>query len=139
MSDHEVSPFPPITTALAFIKRTGMFLGQTVRFDRVTAYIAGYTTAIEQAREALDADHAGGFRPVGVEWEFREQLRAEGRLRWDRWDQTIAAEAIGWTHDEPPVIDEFTIEQHRAAIEHLRPLLEKMFALPDSLRTGPGA
>ncbi|MDQ1218036.1 hypothetical protein QE411_002891 [Microbacterium arborescens] len=32
------------------------------------------------------------------------------------------------------MIEDFTDEQHRAAIEHLRPLLEKMFSLSDSLR-----
>ncbi|GAA2250026.1 hypothetical protein N1031_19840 [Herbiconiux moechotypicola] len=134
-----MAEFSPSMMAGAFIKRPGMYLGQPIRFDRVTAYVNGYTMAIEQVREAFSSDHPGGFRPVGVEAQFQEQLRDEGRLRWDRWDLTIAAEAIGWTHDEPPVVEDFTVEEHRVAIEHLRPLLEKMFTLPDSLRIGPGA
>lgn len=134
MSDHQAFEFSPSMTAGAFIKRPGMFLGQPIRFDRVTAFVSGYTMAVDQVRVALASDDGGGFRPVGVEGQFREQLRAEGRLRWDRWDLTVAAEAIGWRHDAPPVIEDFTDEQHRAAIEHLMPLLEKMFSLPDSLR-----
>jgi hypothetical protein len=30
------------------------------------------------------------------------------------------------------VVDNFTEEQHRAAIAHLQPLLDRMFALPGS-------
>lgn len=134
-SDHQVAEFSASMMVGAFIKRPAMYLGQPVRFDRVTAFASGYTMAIDQVREALSSNGAGGFRPVGVEAQFKAQLHEEGRLRWDRWDLTVAAEAIGWTDDQPPVIDDFTDEQHRAAIEHLRPLLEKMFALPGSFQS----
>ena len=126
-------------TAGAFVKRPGMFLGQPIRFDRVTAFIAGYTLAIDQVREVPSPGDADTFRPVGIEGQFQQQLREEGRLRWERWDLTIAAEAIDWTNDEPPVLEDFTDEQHRAAIAHLQPLLEDMFTLPHSLRFGGDA
>lgn len=132
MTDHEASAPSLLIMAGAFIKRPGMFLGHPIRFDRATAFISGYTLAIDQVRGALSPDHAQAFRPVGIEGQFQQQLREEGRLRWDRWDLTIAAEATNWTHDEPPVLDAFTDEQHLAAIAHLQPLLDRVFALPGS-------
>ena len=132
MTDHQANAPSLLIMAGAFIKRPGMFLGYPIRFDRVTAFISGYTLAIDQVRGALSPDDDQGFRSVGIEGQFQQQLREEGRLRWDRWDLTIAAEATGWTHDEPPAVEDFTEEQHRAAIAHLQPLLDRMFALPGS-------
>jgi hypothetical protein len=77
MSDHQAFEVSPSMTAGAFIKRPGMFLGQPIRFDRVAAFVSGYTMAVDQVRVALASDDGGGFRPVGVEGQFREQLRAE--------------------------------------------------------------
>lgn len=134
MTEHQASAPSLLVMAGAFIKRPGMFLGLPIRFDRVTAFIAGYTLAIDQVRGMLSPDYAEHFHPLGIEGQFQEQLREQGRLRWNRWDLTIAAEAIGWNDDEPPVIEEFTDEQHRAAIAHLEPLLDRMFSLPDPFR-----
>jgi len=138
MTDHETAAPSLLLISGAFIKRPGMFLGTPIRYDRVTAFISGYTLAIDQARDALSRHTAEDFRAVGIEGQFQQQLRDEGRLRWDRWDLTIAAEAIDWTHEEPPVVGDFTEEQHRAAIAHLQPLLERMFALPNSFTLGSG-
>ena len=107
-----------------------MFIGVPVRFDRVVAHIRGYILAVEDVRTALVPGHAGAHHPVGLESQYRDQLRAEGRLRWDRWDLTVVAEAIGWDQEEPPVLDDLSEDQHRAAISQLRPLLECVFALP---------
>ena len=107
-----------------------MFIGVPVRFDRVVAHIRGYILAVEDVRAALAPGHAGAHHPVGLESQYRDQLRAEGRLRWDRWDLTVVAEAIGWDQEEPPVLDDLSEDQHRAAISQLRPLLERVFALP---------
>jgi len=85
-------------------------------------------------RDELARDR-NAFQPVGVLGQFREQLRSEGRLRWDSWSLTIVAEAIGWTGDEPPAIDDLTEEQHLEAVRNLLPLLEKVFALPAELVT----
>ena len=131
MSEHQASAPSQLIMAGAFIKRPGMVLGLPIRFDRVTAFIAGYTLAIDQVRGALSPNDANRFRPLGIEGQFQEQLREQGRLRWNRWDLTIAAEATGWTDDDPPLIEEFTEEQHRAAIAHLEPLLDRMFSLPE--------
>lgn len=114
----------------AFVKRPGMFIGSPIRFDRATAFIAGYTLAIDGVKGALSEGYDAVFHPPGVEGQFQQQLRDEGRLRWGRWDLTIAAEAIGWSGEEPPAIDGFTEGQHRAAIEALAPLLEWVFSLP---------
>lgn len=138
MSEHQASAPSQLIMAGAFIKRPGMFLGFPIRFDRVTAFIAGYTLAIEQVREARSPDAADSFRPPGIQGQFQEHLREQGRLRWNRWDLTIAAEAIGWTDDDPPAIEEFTEEQHRAAITHLEPLLDRVFRLPESFRRVDG-
>lgn len=137
MTDHQASAPSLLIVAGAFVKRPGMFLGQPIRFDRVTAFIAGYTLAIDQVRGVLSPGNADAFQPLGIEGQFQEQLHEEGRLRWGRWDLTIAAEAIDWTNDEPPVIENLTDEQHRAAIAHLQPLLERMFGLPNSFRLSP--
>lgn len=137
MTDHEVGRPTLMVMPDVFLKRPGMFLGFPIRFDRVTGFIAGYTLAIEQTRWALAPEDTISFQPVGIEGQFQEQLYEEGRLRWNRWDLTIAAEAIGWENDEPPVIEDFTDEQHQAAIEHLRPLLDRMFRLPESLKNNP--
>lgn len=134
MTEHRAGGRALMIMPDVFIKRPGMFMGSPIRFDRVTAFIAGYTFAIDQVREALSPDYADSFHPPGVEGQFQEQLREQGRLRWNRWDLTIAAEAIGWNEDEPPVIEGFTDEQHRAAIAHLEPLLERMFSLPAPFR-----
>jgi hypothetical protein len=130
MVDHQAGVAGVSVMAGAFIKRPGMFIGSPIRFDRATAFIAGYTLAIDGVKGALSEGYDGVFHPPGVEGQFRQQLRDEGRLRWDRWDLTIAAEAIGWTDDEPPKIDDFTEEQHRTAIESLAPLLERVLSLP---------
>ncbi len=128
--DHVVSTMSASDLAAAFARRPGMFIGVPVRFDRVVAHIRGYILAVEDVRAALAPGHAGAHHPVGLESQYRDQLRAEGRLRWDRWDLTIVAEAIGWDQEEPPVLDDLSEDQHRAAISQLRPLLERVFALP---------
>ena len=128
--DHVVSTMSASDLAAAFVRRPGMFIGVPVRFDRVVAHIRGYILAVEDVRTALVPGHAGAHHPVGLESQYRDHLRAEGRLRWDRWDLTIVAEAIGWDQEEPPVLDDLSEDQHRAAISQLRPLLERVFALP---------
>ncbi len=128
--DHVVATMSASDMAAAFARRPGMFIGVPVRFDRVVAHIRGYILAVEDVRTALVPGHAGAHHPVGLESQYRDQLRAEGRLRWDRWDLTVVAEAIGWDQEEPPVLDDLSEDQHRAAISQLRPLLECVFALP---------
>lgn len=128
--DHVVATMSASDMAAAFARRPGMFIGVPVRFDRVVAHIRGYILAVEDVRTALVPGHAGAHHPVGLESQYRDHLRAEGRLRWDRWDLTIVAEAIGWDQEEPPVLDDLSEDQHRAAISQLRPLLERVFALP---------
>lgn len=74
MADREVTQ--PALTVMpdVFIKRPGMFFGVPVRFDRVPAFIGGYTLAIQQVRWAIAREcmlgrsprTAGGRdRPVG--------------------------------------------------------------------------
>lgn len=128
--DHVVATMSASDMAAAFARRPGMFIGVPVRFDRVVAHIRGYILAVEDVRTALVPGHAGAHHPVCLESQYRDQLRAEGRLRWDRWDLTVVAEAIGWDQEEPPVLDDLSEDQHRAAISQLRPLLERVFALP---------
>lgn len=134
MTEHQAGAPSLLVMAGAFVKRPGMFLGTPIRFDRVTAFIAGFTLAIDQVRGALSPDYAEQFHPLGIEGQFQEQLREQGRLRWDRWDLTIAAEAINWTDEAPPAIEQFTDEQHRAAIAHLEPLLDRMFRLSEPFK-----
>jgi hypothetical protein len=136
MSDQMSAGMSSMVMAGALVKRPAMFMGTPTRFDRMTAFIAGFTMAIETTRAALSAGGTGAFRPAPVESQFADQLREEGRLRWNRWDLTIAAEAIGWASEEPPVIDEFTEEQHQAAINALAPLLELVRALPIEVVAG---
>lgn len=134
MSDDQVvATMSASDLAAAFARRPGMFIGAPVRFDRVVAYIRGYAHAIEDVRAALVPGHTGAHRPAGLESQCTDQLRAEGRLRWDRWDLTIVAEAIGWDGDQPPALEDLSEEQDRAAINHLRPLLERVFTLPDEV------
>ena len=128
--DHVVATMSASDMAAAFVRRPGMFIGVPVRFDRLVACIRGYILAVEDFLAALAPGHAGAHHPVGLESQYRDQLRAEGRLRWDRWDLTIVADAIGWDQEAPPVLDDLSEDQHRAAISQIRPLLERVFALP---------
>ena len=125
---------PVYSIAEAFVKRSGMYIGQPVTFERVHTFLLGFETAMLYVRDELARDR-NAFQPVGVLGQFREQLRSEGQLRWDSWSLTIVAEAIGWTGDEPPAIDDLTEEQHLEAVRDLLPLLEKVFALPAELVT----
>lgn len=128
--DHVVGSMSAPGLAGAFVRRPGMFIGAPIRFDRVVAYIRGYTFAVEDVRGSLAPGHTDVHRPAGLESQYRDQLRAEGRLRWDRWDLTIVAEATGWHDEQPPALDDLSEDQHRAAITHLLPLLERVFTLP---------
>ena len=129
-----------VVMAGAIVKRPGMFVGSPIRFDRITAFILGYSMAMEAVKDVVWQRSPNDLRPAGIESQFQDQLRQEGRLRWNRWDLTIAAEAIGWTNEEPPVIENFTEEEHLTAIKALEPLLEQLLALPKTIgqRSGHG-
>jgi hypothetical protein len=67
MTDHEAGALPVPTMTGAFIKRTGMFLGLPIRFDRVTAYISGYTLAVLSIRGALSTTSGAAFHSPEVD------------------------------------------------------------------------
>lgn len=114
-----------------FLKRPGMYMGLPITYERVTAFIHGYNLAIFSVRDALGEFGVNMFNPGPVDAQFQDQLRQEGRLRWNSWNLTIAAEVIGWDQEEPPNPQDLTPEQNQAAIQALRPLLDRMFTQPD--------
>lgn len=125
--DHQPITDPDEITAGAarsFLARTAMYIGEPVRFDRVTAFIVGYSLALTSA--GLQRGH--GVTP-SLEADFRAELREQGRLRWERWDLTVVAETLGWDAPEPPVLGDLTDPQHLAAIRALEPFLTRMFRL----------
>ncbi|AVL97579.1 hypothetical protein C6C15_10965 [Microbacterium sp. str. 'China'] len=121
---------PIYSQAEAFAKRPGMYIGRPIRIDRVMIFLHGYEVAIFHVRLARFPEIAKVHQSGGPLSQFRAQMRDEGRLRWDSVELTAVAEAIGWTGEEPPVLDDLTEEQHHAAIWRLVPLLERMFTLP---------
>lgn len=134
MTDHEAGPRTVRFYAEAFIKRPGMYLGRPIRIDRALPFLRGYEAALFDVRLATH-DLGNVHLPAGPVAQFETQLSAEGRVRWHSLELTLAAEAIGWTQQDPPVLDELTEEQHHAAISLLLPLVEQLFALPDTLVT----
>ncbi|WP_141693344.1 hypothetical protein [Curtobacterium sp. UCD-KPL2560] len=130
--DHQPITDPDEIAASAahtFLARTAMYIGEPVRFDRVTAFISGYSLALTS-----DVLHRGGGVTPSPEADFRDELREQGRLGWERWDLTVVAEALGWDAPEPPVLADLTDAQHLAAIRALEPLLTRMFRLAGAER-----
>jgi len=133
MTDHEAAQMPIFSQTEAFAKRTGMYIGRPIRIDRVMTFLHGYEVAIQDVRRVRFPDIVKVHQPVGPLSQFRHQLSEEGRLRWDSVELTVVAEAIGWTDEEPPVLNDLSEEQHHAAIWRLLPLLERVFSLPDEV------
>lgn len=117
-------PVPLPSMAEVFAKRPALYMGGPVTYERVLTFISGFSFAITLVHFEIGQN---GTAPVGPETEFKEHLREEGRLRWDSWELTLLAEAIGWTSEEPPNSADLTDGQQITAIEALVPLLELVF------------
>lgn len=124
---------PVVSQAEAFAKRPGMYIGRPIRIDRVMTFLHGYEHAIRAVRQARFPDIVKVHQPGGPLSQFQHQLYEEGRLRWGSLELTMVAEAIGWTDEQPPVLDDLSEEQHQAAIWQILPLLEQVFSLPDDV------
>lgn len=122
------APIPADEMAAAFVKRPGMFLG-AVSYEAAVMFIEHYSWALHDMRCALATTSTVAW-DGGVSGVFQRRLKDEGRLRWDSWPHTIAAEAIDWTGQDKPELQALTQQQSRKAICGLEPLLTGLFAEP---------
>ncbi|MCT1365297.1 MULTISPECIES: hypothetical protein [unclassified Microbacterium] len=124
---------PVFSQAESFAKRPAMYIGRPIRIDRVMTFLHGYEFAIRAVRQARFPDIVKVHQPAGPISQFQRQLREEGRLRWNSLELTVVAEAISWTDEQLPVLDDLSEEQHHAAIWQILPLLEQIFSFPDDV------
>lgn len=112
-----------------FIEDSASFTGSTT-FAAAVQFVKTYGLATDHFRMMVDLPRE--WDKGMIAWIAR-RLEEERRLRWDRWDLTLAAESMGWETEEEPDLAAMTEEQDAAAITLLEPFLMKLFVQSDMI------